>query len=257
MQDPPSKRTRRSGLDDAGAAEPVKQLCAELEARRCVGGKRGHGIFARVDLDAGWMLMDHAICVPNQAGAPARRLPNFEVVDELMELLVTDDSYCDLVSGVWQMSHVPRHLDAQETSEADLPEWATRLQMPVARYNLLAAQLQSQIARDEHGTGLILLPSIRLANHACEPTTELGYAPDMDTSCPCGHGQYVLRALHDVRAGAELTFSYIGSQLLEATHLDERRELLQRRWGFHCECHLCTAQEAERKDEGRNRTAKS
>ena len=77
-----------------------------------------------------------------------------------------------LVSGDWRMTHVQRHLDMQgDGPEEGLPEWAVRLGTPVADYNLLAAQLQSNVGRAApecgSGEGLCLNPITRLANHSC------------------------------------------------------------------------------------------
>ncbi len=216
----------------------------DVEARACPG--RGNGVFARVPLPAGWMLVDHPVCVVGEGGV--RRLPGLYDVDELMEEVTTDPlerGYSRLTSGAFRMSHVPRHLEWQETSEDELPRWATRARLTASAYNLLAAQLQSQVARDESGSGLVLLPQIRLANHACDANTEIGYAPDVRaTDCACDVGSFVLRAVRDIAPGEEVSFSYIGAHTLMAPEeRDERRALLERRWGFGCECVRCTAQD--------------
>ena len=97
------------------------------------------------------------------------------------------------------------------------------------------------IAREENGNGLICLPEIRLVNHACDANTEIAYAPDMEPErCSCGLGCLVLRAIKPIRSGDEITFSYIGSDMLMgADDGEERRALLQRRWDFRCECARC------------------
>ena len=169
-------------------------------------------------------------------------------LDNLMEVISNAPSGSDIghmMSGPWMMSHLPRHLALQETTADELPEWATKAWVTLGRYNLLAAQLQSQIMRHAgDNSGMVMLPSIRLANHACEGNTELAYAPDMEADgCACGLGHYVLRALTDIPAGAELTFSYIGKdEHMGAADLGERQALLKRRWGFDCACALCCAQ---------------
>ena len=100
--------------------------------------------------------------------------------------------------------------------------------------------------REEHGDGLILLPNIRLANHACGPAAnaELAYAPDLEPGCcACGLGHFVLRALAPIRAGEEVLWSYLGpSHLMAPEQRAERRGLLHWRWGFLCECALCTTE---------------
>lgn len=243
--EPPAKRPRVE----------TKRLCEQLEARRCSGGGRGNGVFAATDVAAGWLWKDHAICVPATGATPPsvattptpppRRLPAMHNADELMEALATDGRFNELLSGPWQMSHCDRHLAMQDTTDDTLPEWAHRVGMCATRYNLLAAQIQSQVAREEDGDGLVMLPCIRFANHACGPAAnaELCYAPNLEAdSCECGLGHYALRALTDIRAGEEVVFSYIGSRdLMAPEQRAERQALLHRRWGFSCECALCGA----------------
>ena len=70
--------------------------------------------------------------------------------------------------------------------------------------------------------------------------TTLGGVP----GCPCSVGNYVLRAKRFIRAGEELTYSYIGEHVLASSdELNERRALLERRWGFWCACPKCEEQE--------------
>ena len=147
-----------------------------------------------------------------------------------------------------------RHLEMQgDPALVDLPEYALRLTMPGHAYNMLAAQIQTNVARDGNGSagdcggdGLILNPHLRLVNHACDGNCNLAYAPAAagDTSgCECRLGDYALQTVRAIRAGEELTYSYIGSQMLAAPEaVEERRALLHRRWGFHCECDLCRRQ---------------
>ena len=236
---PVAKRARRSEH-----SPEIKPLCVELEARRCPGGERGNGVFALVDLPPGWMFRDHPICIAASGEDKTRRLPAFEEVDDLMREIATNAEYQEMMGGPWQMSHVQRHFDAQETTEDELPEWATQIGLALDEYNLLAAQLQTQVAREEQGGGLICLPKIRLVNHACDANTEIAYAPELEAGCcPCGLGHYVLRAIKHIRAGDEITFSYIGaSTLMEAEAAEQRRQLLQRRWDFRCECVRCVEQ---------------
>jgi hypothetical protein len=245
----PSKRRRlvESSVDEAGSLG----LEDHVEVR---SSSIGHGLYARVDLPAGWCLKDHPVCVPEHpdcAGgdANARRLPSIHNVDELMrEILEGAAAGCErlaaLVKGRWKLTHVPRHLEAQgDGPDEGLPEWAVRLGTSVATYNLLAAQLQSNVARDASGEGLCLQPKIRLANHSCAGNMQLGYAPDWPSACPCGLGHYILQAMRPIRAGEELRYSYIGEGVLvEAGAREQRRAVLHRQWGFWCECSRCACE---------------
>eukprot|EP00929_Paragymnodinium_shiwhaense_P082866 TRINITY_DN43871_c0_g1_i5.p1 TRINITY_DN43871_c0_g1~~TRINITY_DN43871_c0_g1_i5.p1 ORF type:complete len:174 (+),score=43.62 TRINITY_DN43871_c0_g1_i5:461-982(+) len=131
---------------------------------------RGNGVVAAVDLPAGWEWKDHPVCVADrcQENAPRRRLPRPDDLDELMrEVLEVAADYdgkhtrtCpsdsleklpfqkariwQLVNAPRQMSFVQRHLEIQDTTEENLPDWAKRLNVQPYEYNRLAAQLQSQ-----------------------------------------------------------------------------------------------------------------
>lgn len=217
---------------------------AELEVRAVAG--RGNSVVTLKALEPGWVWPDHPICV---ASGGKRRLPAADNPDELMQELAegaaAGERRCaQLVEGKWKMSHVQCHLDMQETTDDDLPEWARRLpEWTPERYNALAATLQSNVARHAEGGGLILNPMIRLCNHSCEPNTELCWDPSDVGACPCGLGHYVVRALRPIDAGEELTYSYIGTGMLcTAEDARERRAVLSRRWGFDCSCGLCVEQ---------------
>ena len=149
------------------------------------------------------------------------------------------------------MTYMQRHLDMQETDEHDLPAWARELDWTPERYNVLAATLQSNVARHAEGGGLILNPMIRLCNHSCEPNTEICWDPTDAQSCECGLGHYLLRVSRPIGKGEELTFSYIGEVLCEDTQAEDRGALLTRRWGFACLCGMCTRQLATGHTEGR------
>jgi hypothetical protein len=216
--------------------------------------KGGHGLFALRDLPAGWLYHDHPVCVAAGMGAASdRRLPKADDIDELMCAILTgarasDARLSDLVRGPFKMTHLARHFEMQDEN-VELPEWAQRCALPAVEYNMLAAQLQSNIARDATGDGLCLNPRIRFANHSCAANTEIGHFEGADAAlggvpgCSCSVGNYVLRALRPLRAGEELTFSYIGEHVLASPEeRDERRSVLHRRWGFWCECPRCEAQ---------------
>ena len=175
----------------------------------------------------------------------------------IMETAATgNERFSDLIDGEWKMTHLQRHLDMQD-DDVELPAWAVQLGVSAAQYNLLAAQLQSNVARDATSVGgeaICLNPRLRLANHSCIANVELASCPDANPSeggaagCSCGLGNYALRAKRPIDAGEELCFSYIGDgQLASTAERDERREVLRRRWGFWCDCTLCMEQEPKGK----------
>lgn len=160
-------------------------LTSQLEARPTQWA--GHGVFALADLPAGWMWKDHPVCVPRRAGEEAagvaeRRLPRADDVDELMQELceraLAGDERCGrLLSGDWAMTHMPRHLEAQGDGPDEMPQWALNCGTTAAGYNLLAAQLQSNVARHAEGGGFVLNPQAR---HAPAPAACSAPAPAHD-----------------------------------------------------------------------------
>lgn len=255
----PAKKARTASTDTNTTSTDNKRLSVDVE----IGGSdgRGHGLFARKKLPAGWMFHDHPICIPCPSDAARRQLPTFDFIDELMQTIMEtaatgNERFSDLIDGEWKMTHLQRHLDMQD-DDVELPAWAVQLGVSAAQYNLLAAQLQSNVARDATSVGgeaICLNPRLRLANHSCIANVELASCPDANPSeggaagCSCGLGNYALRAKRPIDAGEELCFSYIGDgQLASTAERDERREVLHRRWGFWCNCTLCMEQEPKGK----------
>jgi hypothetical protein len=220
-------------------------------------------VFAVVALEMdSYHLRDHAVCVSAtreeiaSGGSGRRLLPKFEAVDDLMHEIVLranagDQDALRLMSGPWRMSYVPRHLEAQGEGPEEMPEWALACGLGASAYNMLAAQLQSNLARHAEGGGLVLNPNLRLINHACGSAAnmELAWHPPGASSashtrdsCSCGNGHYVLRARRPISADEEVTFSFIGDSLVAPDDRVERQALLLRRWGFCCDCDLCVQQ---------------
>ena len=78
-----------------------------------------------------------------------------------------------------------------------------------AEYNLLAAQLQTNVLRhaaapddDPKQCELVLLPQLRLCNHACDANAVLEWAPRCHSLGGVeAVGVYVLRALRSIGEG--------------------------------------------------------
>ena len=184
-------------------------LTSQLEARPTEWA--GNGIFALADLPAGWMWKDHPVCVPRRAGEEAagvaeRRLPRADDVDELMQELseraLAGDERCGrLLSGEWAMTHMPRHLEAQGDGPDEMPQWALDCGTPAAGYNLLAAQLQSNVARHAEGGGFVLNPQAR-AMHMHMHTH--AHMHTMHMHMPC-HACWQLRLVNHACGGAANT----------------------------------------------------
>ena len=199
---------KRQKLDPDGCARNSTEVRASATG--------GHGLFAASDIGAGSMVHDHPICVPCR-GTPSRQLPRAECIDDLMQEVAEgaaagNSRFEELMRGPKKLTHVPAHFEMQDEA-VELPQWALDIGLPACAYNMLAAQLQSNIARDATGDALCLNPLLRFANHACDPNTEIGYHPDADSAlggvsaCKCGVGCYVLRAKRRIVANEELCFN--------------------------------------------------
>jgi SET and MYND domain-containing protein len=73
--------------------------------------------------------------------------------------------------------------------------------------------------------GLLLDPVFALANHSCTPNAEL--------QCDGRHIQ--LRALREIKEGEQIFISYID----ESEYLEARRQILEERYFFKCDCERC------------------
>lgn len=196
----------------AKRARPPRSLALsapELEARPAP--EAGHGVFALVDVPSGWLWKDRPVCVPRRAGEEGtaeRRLPRADDIDELMQELCEraqagDEASSRLLSGEWAMSYMQRHLEMQGDGPDEMPQWALACGTSASQYNLLAAQLQSNVARHAEGGGFVLNPQLRLVNHACGDAAnaelaEIAYAEEIT---------YAARTRRPISAGEQMTYS--------------------------------------------------
>jgi len=79
--------------------------------------------------------------------------------------------------------------------------------------------------------GLLLDPVFAVANHSCAPNAEL--------QCDGRHIQ--LRALREIKEGEQIFISYID----ESEDLEARRQVLEERYFFKCECERCVEEEGK------------
>ncbi|XP_010917084.1 methyltransferase FGSG_00040 [Elaeis guineensis] len=77
------------------------------------------------------------------------------------------------------------------------------------------------------GFGLWILPSF--VNHSCCPNARRLHIGD----------RVVVHASRDVKAGEEITFAYFDV----LSPLSKRREMMSKRWQFHCHCERCRFEE--------------
>ena len=196
------------------------------------------------------------MCVADGEGG--RRLPRLTAPDELMEELLENLAYAPLLHGPLAMTYVQSDADALAIDEAELPEWAHRRGASTEEYGRLGAQLQTNVMRlgvgaadvedDDALHASILLPTLRLINHSCDPSCELLYDPSSARGqcfchggC-CGEFRFTLRARRNIARTEEVSFSYLGVLASGAMTCEERRRELEHRWGFVCSCNLCTRQ---------------
>ena len=76
--------------------------------------------------------------------------------------------------------------------------------------------------------GWAVFPLLSLANHSCDPNCEVAF---IDSN------MVRLLAQREIEAGEELSISYV--DVTQPTEV--RRRKLQARYGFHCVCPRCTA----------------
>merc|ERR1712084_205843 len=118
----------------------------------------------------------------------------------------------------------PRH------NREDLPSYASEHGASALDYNRLVAGIQSNVARWR--TSLMMCPLLRLANHECQPNCLL----EEPSSSDCSSGVEVrLRALRPIEQGSEICWSYLGDISGQPSLVADRREVIQRRWGFACD----------------------
>lgn len=83
--------------------------------------------------------------------------------------------------------------------------------------------------------GIGLARRIALMNHSCRPNCEIDYS---------NNGTAIVVALRELRAGEELTISYVDEQSLPVRR---RRRALWLRYGFHCYCSRCSTERLQRR----------
>lgn len=91
-------------------------------------------------------------------------------------------------------------------------------------------------------------------NHSCCPNTamlcmkklEEGIPAHMRAAmgfAPSKPGEYVIVSEREIRAGEELTLSYLGGQPVKTRSTESRREILCEKYCFTCECEACKKNE--------------
>ena len=75
-----------------------------------------------------------------------------------------------------------------------------------------------------------IFPKLSRFNHSCVPTAEFRWNERLK--------RQEIRAIRRIRVGQEICLCYFTTVMLEASKA-ERREYLQTRYGFVCECEAC------------------
>ena len=81
-----------------------------------------------------------------------------------------------------------------------------------------------------HVTHAGVFPTISRLNHSCRPCTFAAWNPK--------EGVQTVHALRDIRAGTELTHSYLGGGACDGRR-EPRRAELSRKYRFDCDCEAC------------------
>lgn len=122
----------------------------------------------------------------------------------------------------------PAPADADGAAEAALLDFVARNCYGEAQEDVAVCSLR-QVTPESY---LGVWPEACLLNHACAPNTawiKVGRA-------------MLLHAARPVRRGAELSACYLGRERF--LHVAQRRALLAARYGFHCRCERCVAEQA-------------
>lgn len=83
------------------------------------------------------------------------------------------------------------------------------------------------------GERIAIAPILAFCNHSCEPNCTIL----ADNTVESFKSKIVgLRAAHDIKAGEEITWSYLGSI---SGSFEERQRILKERFGFRCNCSRC------------------
>ena len=99
--------------------------------------------------------------------------------------------------------------------------------MGIYQANSLTIREQDKLKGRELGTGVFPLTS--RINHSCSPNSLWSFT---------GGGQCEVRCVRPVRAGEEITASYLPSPLLSRA---DRQRHLAARYNFSCTCQVCAA----------------
>ncbi|KAJ3228164.1 hypothetical protein HK099_006044 [Clydaea vesicula] len=84
------------------------------------------------------------------------------------------------------------------------------------------------------------LKILRLCNHSCYPNSEVAEFTDETT----GEIYYHLITTRDIKAGEEITISYLERYVL-MEKCTSRRRILEGQYGFECHCELCSTTKLE------------
>jgi hypothetical protein len=128
--------------------------------------------------------------------------------------------------------------------EEKTQEWLDSHKCQRTKINMLQWLNLSRVARNafdatpdeamESGQGIktfVVFEHIFCFNHSCKPNAVFKWYPQRQ----CG----MVHALRTIRRGEEIYLSYISSLEDTLKNRKDRREILQDRWGFRCNCSLC------------------
>eukprot|EP00873_Tetraselmis_striata_P027741 jgi/Tetstr1/448005/TSEL_035307.t1 len=126
----------------------------------------------------------------------------------------------------------PRQLDAFRELSASNTYLQQGMPMDMAKFETNALPLGEP--QEEPDRGIFVLAA-RL-NHSCQPNVEHCWNPTLKGE--------TLHAAVDVRAGEELTLSYLGEDWLFRPR-EQRLAYLSHGWGFECRCEPCSLEGAQ------------
>ena len=186
---------------------------SDLVSVQPAGG--GLGLFARVDLPAGSLVVSEPplvqVTTPHSPATLAKFLAQLR-----SQVAALEEDRRDLFFSL----HIARpDLVTKDRGELRM--------MGIYQANSLTIREQDKLKGRELGTGVFPLTS--RINHSCSPNSLWSFT---------GGGQCEVRCVKLVRAGEEITASYLPSPLLSRA---DRQRHLAARYNFSCTCQVCAA----------------
>lgn len=168
---------------------------------------------------------------------------------QFWSLCPSDKTVLDLPTTVCSSSReeVQHELDKfcrNEAGAKDEDWWVFDLMFDIIERNSFSSALVDPDSENS-ATAKVLFALISRVNHACEPNcSKRTYVDTGESLLNLGGAEkpsinHCIEAIRDIRAGEEISISYLANGAFEHAGKVERRQMLQNAWGFTCACNVC------------------